>query len=159
MSRTRGGKEEANVELPAAAVLAAERAGLAGPVRAYVTGFGTGDGAPGEEERKAQETGRALRGLSAAWAERRHVIVRSGPRLSASDAAAILHEAGVHAETPALLASGLGTGRERLLYGSLDDVRRSRFGVGAVLLVLHPAALTIDFAWPPPAAPEGEEIG
>lgn len=144
------GSARANAGLPAAAALAAERAGLSDPGRAFVVGFGAGDGATG----KGAGIGGALSGLPAAWAERRHVIVRSEPRLSASDAARRLHEAGVAAETPALVASGLGTGRERLLYGSLEDAHHSGFGAGAVLLVPHPAALTVDFAWPPTAAPE-----
>lgn len=144
------GGARASAGLPSAAALAAERAGLPDPGRAFVVGFGAGDGAAGE----GAGIGDALSGLPAAWAERRHLIVRSGPRLSTSDAARCLRDAGVSAETPALVASGLGTGRERLLYGSLDDAHHPGFGAGAVLLVPHPAALTVDFAWPPTAAPE-----
>lgn len=155
MSRVDGRRAETSAGLPGPAALAAERAGLSDPGRAFLAGFGTGDGVPGEEEGSAE----VLSGLSAAWAERRHVIVRLGPRMPASDAAGRLNDAGVSAETPALLADGLGTGRERLLYGSLGDVRRSGFGAGAVLLVPHPAALPMDFAWPPTAAPTEEPAG
>ncbi len=150
MSRIDGGSAEAGAGLPAAAALAAERAGLPDPKPAFVVGFDAGDDEPGE----GAGFGDALPRLSAAWDDRRHVMVRFGPRLSASEAAGRLHDAGVSAETPALVASGLGTGRERLLYGSLEDVRRSGFGAGAVLLVPHPAALPVDFAWPPTAAPD-----
>ncbi|MDP2496403.1 MAG: hypothetical protein Q8W44_00285 [Candidatus Palauibacterales bacterium] len=155
MSRVDGGKTEATRGLPAEAALAAGRAGLPDPKRAFVVGFGAGDG-----DRDAGQGGDAtLPELAAAWGERRHVVLRLGSRLSASDAAGLLHEAGVSAETPVLLASGLGTGRERLLYGSLEDVGGSGFGAGDVLFVPHPAALPMDFAWPPTAAPARERVG
>lgn len=148
-------RTEENAQLPAAAALAADRAGLPDPKRAFVADLGAVDSRPTDGE----GAGDPVPGLLAAWADRRHVIVRSGPRLSASDAADRLRDAGVSADTPALLASGLGTGSERLLYGSLEDVRGSSFGVGAVLLVPHPATLPMTFAWPPAAAPAEEGIG
>lgn len=161
MSRSDGGRTEASTDLPAPAALAAERAALPDPKRTFVVGFGAGRSGTGMEEGSGGDEGRvgALASLSEAWAERRHVIVRFGDRLSASGTARSLCDAGVSAGTPALLAAELGTGRERLLYGSLDDVRRSGFGVGAVLLVPHPAVLPMDFAWPPTAAPKEERIG
>ena len=55
--------------------------------------------------------------------------------------------------------ASLAAGRERLLYGSLEDVGGSGFGVGDVLFVPHPAVLPVDFAWPPTAAPARERIG
>lgn len=148
-------RTEENAELPAAAALAAARAGLPDPKRAFVADFG----AVTCHRTDGEGVGDPVPGLLTAWADRRHVIARSGPRLSASDAAERLRDAGVSVETPALLASGLGTGRERLLYGSLEDVRGSSFGVGAVLLVPHPATLPMTFAWPPTAAPAEEGIG
>lgn len=155
MSGVDDGAAHPSAGLPAEAALVAERAGLPDPERAFVVGFGTGGSEPGE----GAGIGDAMPGLSAAWAERRHVIVRFGPRLSASNAAGWLQDAGVSAETPALVAAGLGTGRERLLYGSLEDARRSGFGAGAVLLVPHPGVLPMDFAWPPTAAPAEKPAG
>lgn len=155
MSRTDRGRTEATRGLPAEAALAAGRAGLPDPKRAFAVGFGAGDG----DREAGQGLDATLPDVSAAWGERRHVVVRLGSRLSPSEAARLLHEAGVSAETPVLLASGLGTGRERLLYGSLEDVGSSGFGVGDVLFVPHPAVLPMDFAWPPTAAPARERIG
>lgn len=91
--------------------------------------------------------------LPRAWSEGRHLIVRCGGTIGLADAVGRLTSAGVSAETPALAASGLGTGRERLLYGSLGDVGSAGFAGQAVLVVPHPAALPVDFAWPPTAAP------
>lgn len=91
--------------------------------------------------------------LEEAWRQGRHLIVRCGDGLTAREAAARVEAAGVPAEAPALVAAGLGTGRERLLYGSVEDLDRPALGTASVLIVLHPGALPFAFAWPPAAAP------
>lgn len=153
---------EANAGLPSAAALAVERAALPDPNRAFVVGFGDGQVSVGVEATGsvpgARESGNAAggSGLAEAWAGRRHLILRCGPGLSPEDAVEGLVASGVPAEAPALLALELGTGRERLLYGSVEDVASARLGEEAVLVVPHPAALPLDFAWPPTAAPPGD---
>lgn len=129
--------------------MAAARAGLPEPERALTLGFASGEPVTGE----GGEDGSGLARLSAAWAERRHLILRCGPGGGPEMLARRLAGAGVSAETPALLASDLGTSRETLFYGSVEDVGVPGFGAGAVLVVPHPAVLPMDFAWPPTAAP------
>lgn len=136
-------------ELPVAARQAARRAGLGDTERALLLGFGPGADVSAE----TGEVGNADAPVAAAWAERRHLIVRCGRRIRLQDAVEDLTAAGVSAETPALVAAGLGTARERLLYGSLADAGRPGFEGDSVLVVPHPAALPMDFAWPPTAAP------
>lgn len=135
---------------PPRARLAAARAGLPDPERAAAVGFSDGDPASREPAPAGDGT---FSGLGRAWSERRHLVVRCGPLLGLEEAVGRLVAAGVSSETPALLASDLGTGRERLLYGSLGDVGLPGFAEEAVLVVPHPAALPVDFAWPPTAAP------
>lgn len=91
--------------------------------------------------------------VAGAWRTRRHVIVRCGPGMGVADVADGLADAGVPRECPALAAAGLGTDRERLLYGSVSDLRGVGFGEDVVLVIPHPAALPMDFPWPPTAAP------
>lgn len=135
-------------ELPVPARRAARRAGLADTATTLLVGFGPGGG--GSETR---EIGGVEATVTAAWTDRRHLIVRCGGRLGPGAAVERLTAAGVSAETPALVAAGLGTARERLLYGSLEDAARAGFEGHSVLVVPHPAALPVDFAWPPTAAP------
>lgn len=135
-------------ELPAPARRAARRAGLAETAKALLLGFG-----PGERGSGTREIGGGEDTVTAAWAERRHLIVRCGDPVGLGEAVERLTAAGVSAETPALVAAGLGTARERLLYGSLEDAARAGFEGDSVLVVPHPAALPVDFAWPPTAAP------
>lgn len=146
---------------PDDARMAAARAGVPDPGRAVLLGFagdgeavaGVGSTARGEEARDGGAAA-TTSGLAEAWAGHHHLILRCGPDFRPVDAAEGLASAGVPAETPALLAFGLGTGRERLLYGSVEDVGIAGLGEEAVLVVPHPAALPMDFAWPPTAAPE-----
>lgn len=153
---------EANAGLPAAAALAVERAALPDPLRAFVVGFSGGEAYVDLEAtgpvRRARKPGSAVgeSGVAEAWAGRRHLILRCGPGFRPEDAVERLVATGVPDEAPALLALGLGTGRERLLYGSVEDVATARLGEEAVLVVPHPAALPVDFAWPPTAAPPGD---
>lgn len=127
--------------------MAAARAGV-DPDRALVAGAGgTANGGPAG----------ALNGLRDAWRGRRHLIVACGPGLGPREVSRRIAEAGVPEECPAMAAAGLGTDRERLLYGSLSDLEPGPFGETAVLVVPHPGALPVDFAWPPAAAPAGRD--
>lgn len=141
--------EAVPLDAPAEIRMAAARANLPKPGRAVALEFAR------EHGRRARAGEGAEGGsLSEAWAERRHLIVRFGPEGTLEAAVNRLLAAGVSAETPALVASGLGTARERLFYGSVEDIALPGFGPDAVVVVPHPAALPMDFAWPPTAAPE-----
>lgn len=88
-----------------------------------------------------------------AWRRRRHLIVECSPELEPSEVSERLAEAGVPEQSPAMAAAGLGTDRERLLYGSVADLGTQGFGGDVLVVVPHPAGLPMDFAWPPTAAP------
>lgn len=144
-----GGRTASGGELPAPARRAARRAGLSDAATVLLLGFGPATrGSP-----ETPEAGVGEPTVAAAWAERRHLIVRCGARLRLGEAVERLTAAGVSAETPALVAAELGTAREKLLYGSLEDAGRPAFEGESLLVVPHPAALPVDFAWPPTAAP------